>query len=167
MKKRFIIYDCGKSNVEGPFTQNENTILFNALPTVSHCIGCFGCWIKTPGKCMIRDRCAAVPSYIAQSSEVIIISPLLYGGFSSNVKSVLDRSIGYLSPFFRMVNGKMHHKLKTDNPFQLTVHFFGPRDAEEEDIAGELVAANAVNLGAAGHRVVFHDTFSAAKEAVL
>lgn len=167
MKKRLIIYDSGENSTENPFKQDDGTLLFNAFPTVNHCIGCFGCWLKTPGKCMIRDRCAALPSYIAQSSEVVIISPLLYGGFSSNVKTVLDRSIGYISPFFRMVNGEMHHKLKIDNPYQLTVHFYGPRDSEEEEIAARLVTANAVNLGAASHKVLFHDTFSSAKEASL
>lgn len=42
MKKRLIIYDSGENSTENPFKQDDGTLLFNAFPTVNHCIGCFG-----------------------------------------------------------------------------------------------------------------------------
>lgn len=167
MKKRLIIYDCGGSDLPSPFPEEEGDLLFPASPAIKSCIGCFGCWLKTPGRCAIPDRGASMPSLIKGCDELIIISPLLYGGFSASVKAVVDRSIGYVAPFFRMVNGEMHHKLKTDHSYRLSVFFYGPCDKEEQDIARELVKGNALNLGAAGHRVSFHDSFLSAKEAAL
>ena len=35
-------------------TENEMYIDLSALK-ISNCVGCFGCWTKTPGKCVIRD----------------------------------------------------------------------------------------------------------------
>ena len=48
-----------------------------------------------------------------------------YGGYSQSIKAVLDRSIGYLLPYFRLVGGAMHHQMRCDNPFALDVHFYG------------------------------------------
>ena len=47
---------------------------------ISNCVGCFGCWVKTPGKCVIRDDAVKVYPLIAQSSTVLYVSHIKYGG---------------------------------------------------------------------------------------
>lgn len=164
MRKRLIIYDIADFD-EKEFSKDHNDdFLFPALPLVKHCIGCFGCWVKTPGKCVIKDRCSIMPSYIAQSEEIIIISPILYGGYSQNIKAVMDRSIGYVLPFFEIVNGEMNHKMRYKNPFRLNVHFYGPCNQNERETAKQLVNANAINLGAGSHSVDFHESFDSILE---
>ena len=34
---------------------------------IKNCVGCFGCWVKTPGKCVIRDDATKVYPLIAKS----------------------------------------------------------------------------------------------------
>lgn len=166
MEKRLIVYDVDETDNDLFMQCSKDTLLFSAAPSIKQCVGCFGCWIKTPGKCVINDRYAILSPHISKSSEIIFISPIIYGGFSVNIKRILERSIGYILPYERSVNGEMHHKLRYDNPYKLNVFFYGPCDNEERDIAKRLVAANALNMGAGSHTVSFYDTASLVKEAL-
>ena len=165
MKQKLIIHDLEENDAMQ--FQSANAFVFAAKPTVKHCLGCFGCWIKTPGKCVIPDRCAITPEMLAASNEMVIISRITYGGYSPEIKAVLDRSIGYIMPYFRIVNGEMHHTMRYQNPFKLTVHFYGEDISETEyNIAKQLVPANALNLGAGTHNVLFHESVEAIKEVI-
>lgn len=168
MAKRLYIHDLEEGALEGILgTMPKDALVFPARPAVRHCVGCFGCWTKTPGECIIKDRCSPTPAMLAASSELVIISRMAYGGYSPDVKAVLDRSIGYIMPYFRIIGGEMHHTMRYDNPFAFTVHFYGEHISEaEQALARKLVAANAINLGAGSHRVFFSDTAEQVKEAI-
>ena len=60
---------------------------------IANCTGCFGCWTKTPGKCVIRDDATKVYPYIAKSDNLIYISKILYGGYDTPMKTMLERAI--------------------------------------------------------------------------
>jgi multimeric flavodoxin WrbA len=73
---------------------------------IKPCRGCYHCWVKTPGLCVMTDDCAnAVSRQLIQSDALIMLSKITYGGFSYDVKSFMDRSIPNLSPFFEIVHG--------------------------------------------------------------
>jgi hypothetical protein len=94
---------------------------------------------------------------MAQHHELIVVSRLVFGGLSPDVKAVLDRSIGFILPFFRIVNGEAHHAMRYERSPDLHYILYGPniRDAEKET-ARRLVAANALNFGAEHHSVRFY-----------
>lgn len=157
MGRRLIIYDLDEVNEKKLINICKDDMIFSANPMVKHCIGCFGCWVKTPGQCVIKDRCDVITSYIPKCDEIVIISPILYGGYSERIKAVLERANGYILPYFRIVNDQMHHKMRYNNPFKLNVYFYGECYENEKHIAKRLVKANAVNLGAGDFSVNFID----------
>lgn len=123
------------------------------------CIGCFGCWIKTPGACVIRDSYGDMGELLSKCDGLAIISRCVYGGFSPFIKNVLDRSISYLLPDFTLLEGEMHHKPRYDHTFSLDCWFYGEgiRDAEKST-AEKLVRANARNFYCQTRAVSFVDT---------
>lgn len=64
------------------------------------CMGCFGCWVRTPGECVIRDGMADINRRYMQSDAVVFLSPVVFGQCSANIKNVLDRTLPHMLPFF-------------------------------------------------------------------
>ena len=139
---KLIITDLEKFDfsVEGEYNiikpQNE----------IKNCIGCFGCWGKTPGRCVIHDGYENTGIDLGKCTEVILISKCYYGSVSPFVKTVQDRAISYIHPDFVIRKGEMHHKRRYDNIISLTAYFYGENITEEEkETAKNLMQANADN----------------------
>ena len=61
-------------------------------------------------------------------------------------ENVLDRSIPYLHPYFKIKNGEMHHKQRYEKILELKVGFYGECISEDEKrTTEELLELNAVN----------------------
>ena len=134
----------------------KETKIIDRQGEIKKCMGCFGCWVKTPGQCVIEDDYQRMGELLAQTEELILISKCSFGGFSSFVKNVMDRSISYILPFFEMRNGEMHHKSRYSNKLKIKAVFYGEDITEDEkETARELVKANAINLNGIVQEVVF------------
>lgn len=79
---------------------------------LAHCIGCFGCWVKNPGACVQKDSMDEINRAYMNSDIVIYLSPIIFGGFSSQIKNALDRSMPNISPFFTTQKGLTLHKAR-------------------------------------------------------
>lgn len=99
---------------------------------IKPCVGCFGCWLKTPGQCVIKDGYDRMGALIHKADELVVMTRYTYGGFSSFVKNVFDRSIGWVLPYFRVVNNEMHHKKRYPEDKQITVIFRGSGLTKED-----------------------------------
>lgn len=141
---KLLLHDLNRSPAEaGP----DRTVLGPGGVGCRPCLGCFGCWVKTPGACVIRDGVGDMGALLARCDRVDIVSRCRYGGFSPFVKNVLDRSIPYLHPDFVYKNGEMHHRRRYQNAVSLWVWFYGGGLAPAvRETAKALVEANAVNL---------------------
>lgn len=155
---KFIISDIEQSRVG---LATEGTEFFDAHTPMHHCVGCFGCWIKTPGECVIKDAGRDMGKRFAACEELVIISRCIYGGFSPSVKRVLDRSISYIQPDFIIRNGEMHHKPRYANRMIMSAYFYGENITDaEKSTAQHLVSANALNFNGIVERVCFAKDFA-------
>lgn len=126
---------------------------------IHHCIGCFGCWIKTPGKCVIHDGYEGTGIDMGKCTELILISQCCYGSVSPFVKKVQDRAISYIHPDFVLRKGEMHHKRRYKNVILLSAYLYGENitDAEKET-ARNIIEANADNYDGSVKGVYFYES---------
>jgi multimeric flavodoxin WrbA len=82
---------------------------------IGYCCGCWGCWVKTPGECVIQDDMPAVLKSVVNSDLVVFISPLVMGFVSPLLKKVNDRMIPVVHPYVVIDNGECHHLKRYDH----------------------------------------------------
>jgi multimeric flavodoxin WrbA len=169
MSKTLLLHDLRPDEAERFLPKDSARYsLFAATPSVRHCVGCFRCWIKTPGRCVIGDRGADFAMLMAKHEQVIFLSRLVFGGLSPDVKAILDRSIGFLLPFFRKLNGETHHVQRYEKSPAFRYLFYGSDITDREKAtARKLASANALNLGSGHSSVSFYASVSESARALI
>lgn len=116
---------------------------------IKPCRGCFSCWVKTPGHCVITDDDQeAILRATAASDLVIWLTPITFGGYSPELKKALDRIIPVLLPFFMKIRGETHHPLRYPRRRHLlAVGTQKQEDADSENVFRRLALRNALNMG--------------------
>ena len=123
---------------------------------IKNCTGCFCCWIKNPGRCILKDGYENLAELYSKAEKITIISKCCYGTYSPFIKNVLDRSIPYLLPFFKLKNNEMHHTIRYKKKLLLEVYFYGKDLTElEKNTAEKTVKANCINLNVKKFNVSF------------
>lgn len=60
---------------------------------IKQCLGCYGCWVTSPGTCVIRDDMAMILKDILDAETIVCATPLNAFTVSSHLKNVLDRTL--------------------------------------------------------------------------
>jgi multimeric flavodoxin WrbA len=59
--------------------------------TIKYCTGCYSCWFKTPGICVIKDDMKELISLIDNTDILIFGTPLYFNNISGTLKVFFDR----------------------------------------------------------------------------
>jgi multimeric flavodoxin WrbA len=112
------------------------------------CRGCFACWLKTPGECVIHDQAYDLPRKVIGSDVVFLLTPVTFGMYSSTLKKAMDRfPCPILLPFFKNVNGEIHHAPRYRKyPKIVAIGVLPNPDQESESTFSTLVSRNSINL---------------------
>ena len=164
---KVIIHDLGDAVTYTPEKTSEDSVVLYANNQYVSCQGCFKCWLKNAGFCIMKDSLQHIGALVGQSDPLIIVSRCCYGGYSSPVKAVLDRAIGGSLPFFTRRGGQTHHISRYPRRKLMCVCFYGEYTKFEQEIAKEVVERNRLNLDYEKAEVVFFETIEQLKEAGL
>lgn len=65
---------------------------------INNCLGCFSCWIKTPGKCAINDDMSKAIEDMLWADTIIYSFPLYYFSIPGSLKTFIDRQLPMVLP---------------------------------------------------------------------
>lgn len=66
---------------------------------IKPCLGCFSCWSRTPGQCVIKDDMQDIYEKIKAADIVIESFPLYFFGMPSQMKATTDRCLPFMLPY--------------------------------------------------------------------
>jgi multimeric flavodoxin WrbA len=113
---------------------------------VADCVECFGCWVKTPGQCVIDDAAREIAYKMPRSDMIVYVSPIVFGGYSYELKKVLDRQISGILPFMDRFKGEVHHPQRYEKRGKLAaVGVLPAPDGASEEIFKTLLYRNSLN----------------------
>jgi hypothetical protein len=114
---------------------------------LAHCLGCFGCWVKTPGMCVEDDAGRQIARAVVRSDTTVFFTPVTFGGYSPDLKRMIDRLIQLISPYFQIEHGEVHHPPRyTHRPRLMMVGVQRRADTHGAHIFRMLAGRNAINL---------------------
>lgn len=90
-----------------PSSTVDEIVLYDK--SITACRGCFGCWHRTPGVCVIRDDMDDLLVSFRRADVIVWSMPLYYFGMPSKAKAFLDRLMPNNSPLFEERNGSIRH----------------------------------------------------------
>ena len=155
---KLVIHDLTVKEWEKIKSEYTEDRIIADLGTIRPCVGCFCCWNKTPGQCVVKDGYENMGALIHHADEIVVISRYTFGGFSSFVKNVFDRSLGYVLPQFEVIDGETHHQKRyaEDKPFSFI--FYGhDLSMEEKESACRYVKAVCANIRGHVKSVIFRE----------
>ncbi len=63
------------------------------------CLGCLGCWTKTPGKCVQKDDMEKIYAAIERADVIVESFPLYFYGLPGTLKTMTDRCLPYTKAY--------------------------------------------------------------------
>jgi multimeric flavodoxin WrbA len=115
--------------------------------SLQQCRGCFRCWVRTPGRCDIRDDGEQLLRAVAAADVVAIASPVVMGLPTALSRRALERFLPLLHPYFEIVEGEVHHRARyARRPRVALLHGAEGCDAEDAEILALLHRRAALNF---------------------
>jgi multimeric flavodoxin WrbA len=128
--------------------------------SIKACTGCWNCWLKTPGICVMRDQMAeCYPDYI-NSDTVILLMDTAQGFINHQAKAFFDRTIPHYHPYIEMIEGECHHVARYERyPDMVFYYDTEGLTSQEEQVIEDYLYRTAFHFKSRAYRVVRDGSF--------
>lgn len=114
----------------------------NILP----CRSCGACGSKSPGKCIIDDDIHGIMRAVAPSNVIILLTPVRFGGYASQLKKAFDRFMPIGIPLYVVKGDHMLHPMRYGDKALIGLGLAEENLQGQEENFRLLVARNALNM---------------------
>lgn len=113
---------------------HESVVLALRDLDIRQCTGCFACWLKTPGRCVLPDLYEKVLRAYLRSDLAVLASPLVLGFTSALLKRATDRIVPVALPHIDGSSGECRHYPRYEHAPTLGVLYEPEADTDAEDL---------------------------------
>ncbi len=129
-------------------TNNSVTTFKLREMDINYCIGCWGCWVKTPGECIVPDDSMDIRRKVINSDFTLFASPIIMGFPSALIKKAHERFLPLIHPYFELVQNEVHHKARYDKYPVIGLLLEKNKTTDDEDIKiiSDIYIRDAINF---------------------
>lgn len=103
-----VMVDAFLAGARDAGADTEN--IFLARKKINHCLGCFSCWLKSPGTCIQADDMPELMKHYLSADVVVFATPLHVDNVSGTMKDFIDRLLPLGDPHFEKdPEGEVRH----------------------------------------------------------
>jgi len=129
--------------------KNHHSVVFTLRDmNIKQCIGCFDCWVKTPGICVSKDDSPEILRTYINSDFALFASPVIMGFTSALLKKVQEKFLPLGHPYFEFLNGETRHIKRYEKypPIGLLLYKNNETADEDINIISDIYSRDAINL---------------------
>lgn len=89
---------------------NQVTNIFLRELPLKFCTGCWGCWVKTPGKCQSDSASQEMDVAVINTDFLLWAAPLKMGYPSELLKMAMDKHLPLIHPYMVVDQFEAHHQ---------------------------------------------------------
>jgi len=131
-----VKFDNYLKGLSGLLESNEHTVTVLQLREIDvrYCIGCFDCWVKTPGECKVADGSRHMCREYINSDLVLFASPITMGFTSALLKKAHEKLLPLLLPYLELVQNECHHVSRYQKYPLMGLLLEKSKGTDEEDV---------------------------------
>ncbi|GEM_PF-5717158 len=111
---------------------------------VGYCRCCSGC--SKTGRCIKNDDGIEAVERYKESDVLILLTDIRYGGYSKNIKKVIDRLLPIGCDELQVKEGYMIHKIVYNNKKVIVIGVLNEQSENQEMAFNLLIKANYINI---------------------
>lgn len=127
-----------------------STVGLNVKP----CYSCGGCSTKTHGKCVINDDMDAILRKLIRTDKLVLISPVTWGSYSSDIKKVFDRSSILGDAYYYAKKGELVKGMRSNIKQLFAIGVKANCREEEKEVFHKLIYENVKIMNISGNSFI-------------
>lgn len=146
--------DAMVDSIQRLYDETLKVVRFEEKPIIA-CTGCWSCWLKTPGRCVMKDQMAEIyPDYV-NSDTVILLMTTAQGFINHKAKAFIDRTIPHYHPYIEIVGGECHHVARYERYPDMVFYFETEGlSNQEEQVIEDYLYRTAYHFKSKPYRIV-------------